>query len=154
MAHEHYLPLTLGYVLLEPPRRLEIQVIRRLVEQQDVGGRHELAGQAEPAELAAAQRGQRRYAGLGRIELEAVQHCVDAGREGVATLALETLQVFAVLGQRAGRRVVGEVGGLFHQGLFQRQQLGELAGGRLPNRRRGAVVTVLDRKSVVEGRGV
>src|SRR2546430_6779640 len=29
------------------------------------------------------------------------------------------------------------------QGLFQRQQLGELAGGRLPNCRRGAIVTVL-----------
>src|SRR5207245_1434197 len=143
MAHEQHGPLTVGGVLLEPPRRLEIQVIRRLVEQQDVGGRHELAGQAEPAELAAAERGQRRYAGLGGIELEAVQHRVDARRDGVATLALEALQVFAVLGQRAGRRVVGKVGGLFHQGLFQRQQLGELAGGRLPNRRRGAVVTVL-----------
>src|SRR2546430_3493313 len=39
-----------------------------------------------------------------------------------ATLALEALQVLAVPGQRAGRRVAGEVGGLLHQGLFQRQQ--------------------------------
>jgi len=56
MAHEQHGPLTRGEVLLEPARRLEIQVIRRLVEQQDIGGRHELAGQAEPAELTAAQR--------------------------------------------------------------------------------------------------
>src|SRR6267378_2708298 len=106
MAHEQDGPLTRGEVLLEPPGRLEIQMVRRLVEQQDIGRRHELAGQAEAAELATTQRGQRRDAGLGGIELEAVQYGVDARRDGVATLALEALQVFAVPGQRPRRGVV------------------------------------------------
>src|SRR5207248_10083278 len=101
MAHEQDRALTRSQVLLEPAGRLEIEVIGRLVEQQDVGGRHELTGQAEPAELAAAQRGERRDAGLGGIKLEAVQQGGDARREGIATLALEALQVFAVPRQRS-----------------------------------------------------
>ena len=143
MAHEQDRPLTRRQVLLEPAGRLEIEVIRRLVEQQDVGGRHELAGQAEATDLAAAQRGEQRDAGPGGIELEAVQHGVDARRDGIATLALEALQVLAVPRQRSRRGVVGEIRGLFHQGLFQRQELGELAGRGFPDRRRGAVVAVL-----------
>ena len=42
-----------GEVLLEPLRRLEIEVIGRLVEQQDVGRAHELPRKAEAATLAA-----------------------------------------------------------------------------------------------------
>ncbi len=38
---------------------------------------------------------------------------------------------------------MGEIRGLFHQGLFQRQELGELAGRGFPDRSRGAVVAVL-----------
>ena len=152
MAHEQHGPLARGEVLLEPAGRLEIEVIRRLVEQQDVGGGHELAGEAESAELAPAQRGQRRDAGLSGIELEAVQYRVDARRDGVTTLPLEALQIFAVLGQRAGRGVVGKVGGLLHQRLLQRQQLGELAGRRLPDCRRGAVVAVLLEQRHAEAR--
>ena len=143
MAHEQDRPLTRSQVLLEPAGRLEIEVIRRLVEQQDVGGRHELAGQAESAQLAAAQRRERRDAGLGGVELETVQHGVDARRDGIATLALEALQVFAVPRQRSQRGVVGKIRGLFHQGLLQRQELGELAGRGFPDGRGGAVVAVL-----------
>ncbi len=72
-----------------------------------------------------------------------MQHGVDARRDGIATLALEALQVFAVPRQRSRRGVVGEIRGLFHQGLFQRQELGELAGRGFPDRSRGAVVAVL-----------
>ena len=41
--------------LLEPLRRLEIEMVRRLVEQQDVRGRRELRGEADASALAAAQ---------------------------------------------------------------------------------------------------
>ena len=72
-----------------------------------------------------------------------MQHCVDARGDGVAALTLEALEVFAVLCQGAGRGVMGEIGGLVHQRLLQRQQLGELPRRGLPNRRRGAEVAVL-----------
>ena len=42
-------------ILLEPARRLEIQVVRRLVEQQHVGWTHELTRQTQSSALAAAQ---------------------------------------------------------------------------------------------------
>ena len=143
VAHQQHGPLTRDEVLLEPAGRLEIEVVGRLVEQQHICGRHELAGKAEAAELAAAERGQGRDAGLRGFELEAVQHRVDARRDSVASLALETLEVFAVPGQRAGRGVMREIRGLLDQRLLQRQELGELAGRRFPNRGRGAVVAVL-----------
>ncbi len=139
-------------VLLEPTRRLEIEVIGRLVEQQYVSSRHELTGQAEAAKLAPAQRRQRRDAGLGGIELEAVQHRIDARRDGVAAVALEALQVLAILGEGAGRGVVRQVGGLLHERLFQRQQLGQLSGRRFPDRGSGAVVAVLLEQRYAESR--
>ena len=42
-------------VVLEPLRRLEVEVVRRFVEEQHVGGTHQLARQPESSALAAAQ---------------------------------------------------------------------------------------------------
>jgi len=128
---------------LQPVARLEIEVIGRLVEQQYVGGRHQLARETEAAELAAAQGGERGDAGPRGIKFQTVQHRIDACRDGVAPFALEPLQVLTVLGEGARRGVVRQVGRLLHERLLQRQQLGQLPGGGLPHRRRGAVVAVL-----------
>ena len=143
VAHQQYRATARGEVFLEPACGFEIEVIGRLVEQQYVGGRHQLARETEAAELAAAQGGERSDAGLRGIEFETVQHRIDACRDGVSPLALEALQVLTVLGEGAGRGVVRQVGRLLHERLLQRQQLGQLPGGGLPHRRRGAVVAVL-----------
>ena len=54
VTHEQHRPPARGEVLLQPASGFEIQMIGRLVEQQHIGGRHQLARQAEAAELAAA----------------------------------------------------------------------------------------------------
>ncbi len=72
-----------------------------------------------------------------------MQHRIDARGDGIAAVALEPFEIFAVARQRLRRVVMREVRGLLDQRLLQRQQLGQLAGGGFPHRRRRTVVAVL-----------
>ena len=83
-------------IFLEPPRGLEIEMVRRLVEQQHVGRRHELSREAEAPALAAAQPLERSSARVDWIEPESVEHRIDARRDRVAALALESLEILRV----------------------------------------------------------
>src|SRR6185295_11725318 len=78
----------------------EVQMVGRFVEQQNVGRRHELSHQTEPASLATAELRYGRLARLRWIEAESMQHGVNSGRDGVSPLALEPLEVSAVALQR------------------------------------------------------
>jgi len=71
-----------------------------------------------------------------------MQHRVDARGDRVAAFRSKRSRSSRT-GHGARRGVVGEIGGLFHQRLLQRQKLRQLAGGGLPNRRSGAEVAVL-----------
>ncbi len=97
--HEHG-GVELAEVVLQPAGGLEIEVVGGLVEQEDVGRRHQLARQAEAAPLAAAQSVERPEARVVGIEAEPVEHRVDAGGDAVAVLPLEALEV-AVVPRRA-----------------------------------------------------
>ena len=109
-------------ILLEPLGGLEIQVIGRLVEQQHVAGRHELARQAEPSALAARQRLERTRARFGGVEAEAVKHGIDARRDRVAAVVLESLEVVAVARERRLAGVRAERDRLLGQRALEGEQ--------------------------------
>ena len=124
-------------IVLEPARGLEVEVVGGLVEQEHVGGRHELLGETEPSPLAAAQLVQRASARLVGVEAEAVEHRVDAGGDRVAALAIEALEIAVVPGQHLRGAAVARLRqgrGLFRQRVLEREQLAEGAGGGLPDR--------------------
>ncbi len=69
--------------LLQPQHRVQIQVVGRFVEQQQVAGHHQRARQVQAHPPAAGKRGHRALVGLGR-EAEAVQQLAGAGGGVVA----------------------------------------------------------------------
>ena len=112
-------------------------MVRRLVEQQHIGGRHELAREPDAPALAAAQCVERSGSRLRGIEAESLQHGVDARGDRVAALALEALEVAPVARQllpRSSSRIAERVG-LLGERLLEREQLGERARRGLPDRR-------------------
>ena len=118
VAHHHHGRVELAQVILQPAGGLEIEVIGGLVEQEQVGRRHQLAHQPQASALAAAQALERAATRLVGIEAQAVQHRVDPGGHGVAVLPLETLEVAVVARQRLlGDAVarLGQRGGLLRQ---------------------------------------
>src|SRR5690606_17704642 len=106
VADDEYRAVDIAQVLLEPERRIEVEVVGRLVEQPDVGGRDELPRQTDAAALSAAQSVQPLRARGFRIEAETVQHRVDARAERVAPLALEAVQIAIVPVECGLRRVL------------------------------------------------
>ena len=89
-----------------------------LVEQEQIGPGEQLAGQLDPAALAAAQGYERaRPRGVG-IEAQPVQHRVHPRCDRVAAFTLELLQVAIVARQHPRRAVVARCrhrGGLLRQ---------------------------------------
>src|SRR5690349_15877313 len=96
MAHQHHGPVQLLQVAFEPLCRFEVQMVRGLVEQEDVGWCDELACQANPATLSSTQVRQRLATGAGRIEAKTLKNRINARCDGVAALTLESLQVAPV----------------------------------------------------------
>ena len=134
VADQHDRPVDLSQVLLEPARGLEVQVVRRLVEQQDVRGGHQLPRQTHPPALAAAELAERLLPGRRGIEAESLQHRVHARRDRVATLALEPLQVTTISRQcRVVAHFCQRVS-LFRERLLQREERSERTRSSLPHR--------------------
>src|ERR1700716_1652825 len=73
-------------VVFEPPGRLEIQMIRPLIEQQDLGRANELPGQAKSSAFTTAQLLQRLGARFLCVESETLKQCIPPRREGVSSL--------------------------------------------------------------------
>src|SRR5438093_9526516 len=94
--------------LLEPACRLEVEMVCRLVEQQQVAPSNELAGETESSPLAAAELGHRRHPRALRLKTQPVQHGIDTRRCLVAALSLETLEIMTIPLERLGRGRVGE----------------------------------------------
>ena len=64
MADNDRRPLIAPQKPLQPHRRLQVQMVRRLIEQQKIRRLHQRPGKAEAAELTAAKR---RYPGLMQL---------------------------------------------------------------------------------------
>ncbi len=120
-------------VVLQPAGGLEVEVVGRLVEEEDVGGGHELAGQRDAAPLATAEGGHQLGARRLGVEAEAVKHGIDARSEGVPAVALEALEIAGVAIERGLGRIGAEPGGLFRERCLQGEQLREGTGGGLPH---------------------
>src|SRR6185312_50489 len=97
-----------GEILLEPSRRLEIQVVRRFVQEQHVRWTHELSSKTESTSLTTAQMRNELRPRLRWVEAEAMQDGINARRYGIAAFALEPLEVLAVTFERSLTRVVRE----------------------------------------------
>ena len=146
VADEEHRGVEPGEILLQPASGLEIEVIGRLVQQKHVGRAHQLLHQPQPAALASAQAAERLGASLVRIEAEAVQHRVDPGSQGVAAIALESLQVAVVARQHRRGAAVSRLSQrltLPRQRPLQLQQLGEVARGCFPDRARSRKLPML-----------
>ena len=64
--------------LLEPTRRLQVEVIRRLVEQKHLATSDQFSGQTETPPFASTQLPDGRRARLLRLEPESVQYSIDS----------------------------------------------------------------------------
>ena len=119
----------LGQVLLEPLHALGVEVVGRLVEQQQVGLLEQQLAQRDPAPLAAGQVGDRLVA---RRAAQRVHRLLDAAVELPALGVLDLLHQLALLGQQ---RV--EVGvRLAHRGRDLLEPGQRSRAGRRPRPRR------------------
>src|SRR5512140_301797 len=137
VADEYHRLIRRSEIFLEPPSRLEIEMVRR---------RDELARETYPSTLPPAQALERSCSRIHWVEAEPVQHRVHARRDGVASLPLEPLEIMRVAIQHllAHRRAeLAHSRGLISERLFQREKLRELSRCRLPYRFRVAEVTML-----------
>jgi len=92
---------------LEPDDRLEVEVVGRLVEQQDVGVDRQDPGQGDP-HLPAAGEVLHRPVEILRGETEAGQHRLGPGVEIVAAAVFEDLDDVAVAFEQLGHLVVAQ----------------------------------------------
>ena len=110
--------LVLLEVLLEPGDRLGVEVVRGLVEQQQVGRREQQPAERDAAALAAGERG---HVGVGRREAQGVHRLVELRVEvpgvGGVDLLLDA-------GELVGR-LVGVVGRQLVEAVEQRAGLGD-----------------------------
>src|SRR5512140_3624983 len=153
VADEYHRLIRRSEIFLEPPSRLEIEMVRRLVEQKHIGRRDELARETYPSTLPPAQALERSCSRIHWVEAEPVQHRVHARRDRVASLPLEPLQIMRVAIQHllAHRRAeLAHSRGLISERLFQREELRELSRCRLPHRFRVAEVTMLLEKGYAQ----
>ena len=74
-------------------------MIGGLVEKDEVCGGNQLLSQSYPAPLSAAQLAEWLGPSAIGIEAQAVQYSIDSGCEGIATLAIEPLEIAVVSGQ-------------------------------------------------------
>ncbi len=108
VGHEDVGPRVVREERLEPGHRVGVEVVRRLVEDQDVGMREELLAERDPPPLAARERPHDPVAGR---EAQGVHRGLDPGVEGGGVHGVAVLEGFldlALLGeQRVGLLLVG-----------------------------------------------
>src|SRR5690349_1544798 len=109
-------------IALQPAGGLEIEVIGGLVEKDEVCGGNQLLSQSYPAPLSTAQLAEWLGPSAIGIEAQAVQYGIDSGSQGIATLAIEPLEVAVVSGQHVlGAPIagLGQRNALYRQRSFQ-----------------------------------
>jgi hypothetical protein len=135
--------LQVAQVLLEPARRVEVEVIRRFVEEQDGRRGDELAGERQAATLTAAESRDGRNARFLRIEPQAIEDGIDARSDGVPTLRLESLEVPAIALEVGLARRFTHAIRLLRDRSLECKQVGERASRGLPHGGRLAEIPVL-----------
>ncbi len=110
-----------GEILLEPVARLEVEMVRRLVEQQETGPAEQELGERD-AHLPAARECLGRFLHVVSREPEAAQHRVNLQVDAEALEPAETLLEFAVPGQHPG--VLGFVHAVVAETILERRDLG------------------------------
>ena len=115
-------------------------MVRRLVEQEQIGGREENPRQGGPGTLPTAHRGER-LVELLFPELQSAEHSPDLGLECKPSLGLELVAHAAVLLERAREPAVvavhfrrGERGLEVGQTPFHRRERGKGRHGLVPER--------------------
>ena len=104
-------------VFLQPVARVEVEVVRRLVEQQQAGATEQQLGERD-AHLPAAGERLARLVRVRRGEAQPAQHGRDLQVDAVALSPSELLLQLAV--SRQHRRVVGFVAGVVAEPIFER----------------------------------
>ena len=114
--HRHRLP---RQVALEPGGRLDVEVVRRLVQEHQVGALEQQLGEHQPRLLAAGERPRRRGRSRPVGEAEAAEDLLDPVVDRVGVLVLEPVVELVVAA--GGTLAVGVVLGLGHllRGLLQ-----------------------------------
>ena len=130
-------------VAFEPRRGIEVEVVGGFVEDVQVGGRGELPCQRHAPALATAQRANARLAGHVWLEAHAHENGIHLRRHLVAAIALEALEVAAVLLHGAFAVIVLEVGGLLRERMLQLAQVAEGVGHDVPQTLIGREAPVL-----------
>ena len=95
VRHENHRVRVVVQVLLEPVPRVEIEVVGRLVEEEQVGLRQQQLREGD-AHLPAARECRRRLVVVGRAEPEPLQHRVDLQVDRVAVVQPEAILQVAV----------------------------------------------------------
>ena len=138
MADQHHGPGELREKGLQPLLAVEVEVVRRLVEQEQIGGREENPRQRGPGTLPTAHRGER-LVELLFPELQSAEHALDLGLECEPSLGLELVAHAAVLLERAREPAVvavhfgrGERGLEVGQTPFHRREGGKGRHGLIP----------------------
>jgi hypothetical protein len=150
MADQQYGFLSVTQVFLEPSRRLEIEVVRRLVEKEDISGAHKLSGEAQTTSFSATQLVNRLRTRLFRIKGQALENRVDFGGKRVAAFSLESLEIAIVSREHLRRDVFSDSRhfvGLCGERVLECQELSEFPRGSFPHRRRTRKVAMLFEKS-------
>ena len=133
-------------LIFQPARRFQIEVIRRLVQKQDVCGTYQLPRQAKPSAFTTTQLFERLGARFFRIEPQPLQYGINAWSESVSAFAIESLKVAIIPAEHLRRsrftHLRQEVG-LFGKGALQREQISELPCASLPHRLGSAEVAML-----------
>ena len=139
--HDHRLA-QLAEVGLEPLRGLEIEMVRRLVEQQQLRRCSQLPCQSHSSAFTAAQADQHARTRLHGVEAKALQHLVDASGEVVTAFVHELLlQATVPVHQRLV--AIPKLFGKDVQLLLDRDQWCIRGRRGLPHRRGVAEVAVL-----------
>ena len=121
MRHDDHRARPLLEIALQPFDALEIQVIRRLIQQQEIRLLQQEARQQGAGLLAAAEIADGLLI-LGLGEAQAAQHPLDAGLVGVAARALKGIEPAAI----ASHRVLLQIGIIGRHRCLEATQLGLL----------------------------
>ena len=140
---DHHDGLTkLAEVRLQPARGIEVEVVRRFVEQQQLGRCRQLRCEPHAASLTSTQPLQQPRARFHGVEVQALQHLVDARGKVVAALVHELLlQASVPVHQRLV--TIAQFLGQHLEFLLDRDERRVGRSGSLPHRRRIAEVPVL-----------
>ena len=155
MADQEERFLRISEIVLEPTRRLEIEVIRRLVQKQDIGGTHKLPRQpnlprSPPLNCSSGC--------VRAFSASKPRPCSTASTRGAKYIPLldrtardpdRTWRAAAAwqLSPTCGQHVR-----LFRQRALEREEIGELARSRFPNRLGAPKITVLFEESQAKAR--